>query len=185
MRWVYTSGTEKPPPRAPVIKKEEKPQGFFKSLFSFAAATASTPQIAPQQPPPPPPVKKDPRKVEETSVNLSIFTMDMDVTLDRKMTAELYRSMQKNPPKAVKYSLIYVSCIYRLTYARTKVIVDRERRIRRQQEGGRAGCLGIGEHLPRAESGSRRAGYHQALHCMSLLCRSNEWKDDFSSLLCF
>ncbi|KAI5889804.1 uncharacterized protein SCHCODRAFT_02635666 [Schizophyllum commune H4-8] len=109
MRWVYTSGTEKPPLRPPVVKKEEKPQGFFKSLFSFAAATASTPQITPQQPPPPPPIRKDPRKVEETSVNLSIFTMDMDVTLDRKMTAELYRSMQKNPPKAVKYSLIYTA----------------------------------------------------------------------------
>ncbi|TRM69687.1 hypothetical protein BD626DRAFT_474972 [Schizophyllum amplum] len=107
MRWVYTSGTEKPPPRAPPVNKEEKPQGFFKSLFSFAGATA-TPQSAPL-PPPPPPVKKDPRKVEETSVNLSIFTMDMDVTLDRKMTSELYRSMQKNPPKAVKYSLIYTA----------------------------------------------------------------------------
>ncbi|KAL1743141.1 hypothetical protein HDZ31DRAFT_41634 [Schizophyllum fasciatum] len=107
MRWVYTSGTEKPPPRASVVKVEDKPQGFFKSLFSFAAATTA-PQFTPQ-PPPPPPVKKDPRKVEETSVNLSIFSMDMDVSLDKKMTAELYRSMQKNPPKAVKYSLIYTA----------------------------------------------------------------------------
>lgn len=104
MRWVYSVGSEKP---APVTSKPAKSQGgFFSSLFGLGS---STPQraITPQPIAPVPEV--DFTEVNESSVRLSIFAANVDVRLDKKMTAELLRSTKKNPPSKVKFELIYVS----------------------------------------------------------------------------
>lgn len=47
-------------------------------------------------------------KVAQFSVVLTIFTAEVDVNIDQKLSAELHRSMRKNPPRTVKYELIYV-----------------------------------------------------------------------------
>ena len=43
-----------------------------------------------------------------SSVVLTIFAANVDVRLDKKMTAELLRSTKKNPPSRLRYELIYV-----------------------------------------------------------------------------
>jgi len=47
-------------------------------------------------------------EVGQSSVVLTIFTAEVDVKLSEKMSAELHRSTKKNPPRALKYELIYV-----------------------------------------------------------------------------
>lgn len=107
MRWVYSSGSEKPPPR-PAAKqvKASSQGGFFSSLFSSLAGNPSVPPSP--IPSPAPIVEVNPMEVNETNVVLSIFSADVDVQLDKKMAMELHRSTKKNPPKRLKYELIYV-----------------------------------------------------------------------------
>ena len=47
-------------------------------------------------------------KVAQFSVVLTIFTAEVDVKLDEKLSTELYRAMRKNPPRKVKCQLVYV-----------------------------------------------------------------------------
>lgn len=104
MRWVYSVGSEKP---APVASKPAKSQGgFFSSLFGLGS---STPQRAGTPQPVTPAPEVDLTEINESSVRLSIFAANVDVKLDKKMTAELLRSTKKNPPSKVKFELIYVS----------------------------------------------------------------------------
>lgn len=108
MRWVYSTGSEKPPP--PIIQ-QSKPSGhggFFSSLFSSLGG-GSTPQRNVIPLPVLPIEDFDPLEVNETSVALSIFSADVDVRLEKKMMVELHRSTKKNPPRKLKYELIYVS----------------------------------------------------------------------------
>jgi hypothetical protein len=42
------------------------------------------------------------------NVTLTVFTAEVDVKVDEKLSAELRRSTKKNPPSRLKYSLIYV-----------------------------------------------------------------------------
>lgn len=105
MRWVYTSGTEKPPP--PIVKTTRPAGhgGFFSSLFTTFGG--NTPQRI-TTPLPPPVEQIDPLVIHQTSVSLSIYSADVDIRLDKKMSAELMRSTKKSPPSALKYELIYV-----------------------------------------------------------------------------
>ncbi|KAI6101856.1 hypothetical protein F5141DRAFT_1242841 [Pisolithus sp. B1] len=52
----------------------------------------------------------DSTRVHETKVDLTVFTAEVDVTVNEKLFKELKRCMKKNPPSHLKYSLIY-SCI--------------------------------------------------------------------------
>ncbi|KAJ7675084.1 hypothetical protein B0H17DRAFT_1170632 [Mycena rosella] len=103
MRWVYSSGTEKPQPLA-----LKQPKSSAPSLFSWLVSSATPQRIATPLPPEPEAVV-DPLTVNETSVSLSIFSANVDVRLDKKVAAELYRSTKKNPPTKVKYELIYTA----------------------------------------------------------------------------
>ena len=106
MKWVYSAGTEKPKP-IPVIEQIKPKAGFFSSLFGFGG---STPQRAPSPLPPPPVINEtEYLKVDQSSVVLMIFTADVEVKLSQKISTELLRSTKKNPPRALKYELIYVS----------------------------------------------------------------------------
>ncbi|KAG6820876.1 hypothetical protein H0H93_010220 [Arthromyces matolae] len=104
MQWVYTSGSEKKRPMS-VFKSKTNAGSFFSSLFAFAANSA------PQRQSTPLPSAKDidPSTVNETSVSLSIFSAEVDVTLGKKIAGELYRSTKKNPPTKLKYELIYTA----------------------------------------------------------------------------
>ncbi|KAJ7039263.1 hypothetical protein C8F04DRAFT_1087709 [Mycena alexandri] len=104
MRWVYSSGTEKPQLLA--LKQEKAPPAnFFKNWLGFS----STPQRVATPLPPAPEEVVDPLTINETSVSLSIFSAEVDVRLDKKVAAELHRSTKKNPPNKVKYELIYTA----------------------------------------------------------------------------
>lgn len=104
MKWVYSAGTEKPNP-APVNEQIKPKAGFF-SLFGFGG---STPQRTPSPLPPQPIISEaEYLKVDQSSVVLRIFTAEVDVKLSQKISAELHRSTKKNPPRALKYELIYV-----------------------------------------------------------------------------
>jgi hypothetical protein len=117
MRWVYESGSEKPPPSSlsASLPKFVKPSGgLFSSLgsmfSSIASSGASSRQSIVAPAPPQVPTKPvDLLSIGETSVTLVIFSASVDVTLDKKMAAELYRSTKKNAPSKVRYDLIYVS----------------------------------------------------------------------------
>ncbi|KAJ6558581.1 hypothetical protein DFH09DRAFT_1037162 [Mycena vulgaris] len=103
MRWVYSSGTEKPQPFA-----LKQPKASAPSLFSWFGLSATPQRVATPLPAAPEEVV-DPLTVNQTSVSLSIFSADVDVRLDKKVAAELYRSTKKNPPNRVKYELIYTA----------------------------------------------------------------------------
>ncbi|KNZ80421.1 Sacsin [Termitomyces sp. J132] len=104
MQWVYSSSSERKRPMS-FFKPKATAGSFFSSLFGFAGN--STPQ---HQSAPLPSVKDlDPQTLIETSVALSIFSADVDVRLNKKISAELYRSTRKNPPNKLKYELIYTA----------------------------------------------------------------------------
>lgn len=108
MAWVYTSGSEKPPPPSSIQKSKPASTSFFSSILSSFAG-ASTPQrvATPLPPEPLPPV--DLHKVTENNVTLSIYTAEVDVRLDKKVASELLRSTKKDAPRKIRYELIYVS----------------------------------------------------------------------------
>ena len=79
MNWVYTTGTEKP--RQAFIAEQTLP-----GIVGIAACL----------------------EVEQSSVVLTIFTAEVEVRLTEKMSTELHRATKKNPPRTLKYELIYV-----------------------------------------------------------------------------
>jgi hypothetical protein len=125
MRWVYSSGTEKPKPLA--LKPEKAPTSTFFSLKSWLGT--NTPQRITTPLPPEPEEVVDPLTVNETSVSLSIFSAEVDVRLDKKVAAELHRSTKKNPPNKVKYELIYVGHFRDRDCVQPMHPLDGERRI--------------------------------------------------------
>ncbi|KAF9644423.1 hypothetical protein BDM02DRAFT_3272450 [Thelephora ganbajun] len=104
MNWVYSTGTEKPKP-VPIIEQIKSKTGFFSSLFGLSGG--STPQRAPSPLPQLAITEAEYLKVGQSTVVLAIFTAEVDVKLSQKISVELHRSTKKNPPRALKYELIY------------------------------------------------------------------------------
>jgi hypothetical protein len=48
-------------------------------------------------------------ETNSSNIVLTIFAANVDVRLDKKMTAELLRSTLKKPPSRLRYELLYVS----------------------------------------------------------------------------
>ena len=84
-------------------KKIKPKMGILSSLFGSGQSSAT--KYGPSQP-----VTGKPGylEVDQSSVELSIFTADVDVKLSPKVSAEIHRSTKKNPPRVLKYELIYV-----------------------------------------------------------------------------
>lgn len=146
MRCVYVLGTSKP--KRNTAHKANAPQtttstaGFFSSLFSSFGG-------APAKPPKPLPIvdqaeleaKEKARLAEEQkklmqmsdrSVTLSVFSANINVTLDDKIRKELQRATKKNPPSSTRLELIFVSLSFmKYEISRNRLIsVDRQRGIR-------------------------------------------------------
>lgn len=106
VRWVYAVGSEKP--KMDTLKTvSNQTSGFFSSLFAGFGGSST-----PRRSPTPLPVPKESINLLEahsSSVVLTIFSANVDVRLNKKMTAELQRSTKKNPPSRLRYELIYVS----------------------------------------------------------------------------
>ena len=108
MRWVYSVGTDKPTAAvSKVVKTAAQTTGsFFSSLFGLGGS--STPQRTPTPQPPPPAEEVDLLEQHSSAVDLRVYSANVDVRLDRKLSAELERSTKKKPPSKLKYELIYV-----------------------------------------------------------------------------
>ena len=109
VRWVYNVGSEKPSAtsRTDTLEKAtHQTNGFFSPQPESDGLEGWTPEVTPSVVP-----KESTDLLEAYSSNivLTIFTANVDVRLDRKMTEELLRSTKKNPPSRLRYELIYVS----------------------------------------------------------------------------
>ncbi|KAF9007980.1 hypothetical protein BDQ17DRAFT_1388899 [Cyathus striatus] len=82
--------------------------GFFSSLLSTITGTGVNPRAAPSLPPIPVETH-DPAAISNSNVALSIFSAEIKVTVDKKLSSELQRSTKKNPPAKMKYELIYTT----------------------------------------------------------------------------
>ena len=107
VRWVYNVGSEKPSATSRTDTLEtatHQTNGFFSPQSD--ELEASTPEVTPSMGP-----KESTNLLEAQSSNivLTIFTANVDVRLDKKMTEELLRSTKKNPPSRLRCELIYVS----------------------------------------------------------------------------
>lgn len=105
MHAVYAAGTEKRP-LLEVLEPHRPKGGFFSSLVSVFTSQSTPRPETPALPPQPP---RDPTELHEMNVVLTVFTADVDVKVDKKLSAELLRSTKKKPPAWLKYDLIYVS----------------------------------------------------------------------------
>lgn len=133
MKWVYSAGTEKPKP-VPVVEQMKPKTGFFSSLFGISG---NTPQRGPSPMPQPIVDETEYLKVDQSSVVLAIFTGTVDVKLNQKISTELHRSTKKNPPRVLKYELIYVGRPFkRQSEEKLMRLPDRKGRIRCEQERG-------------------------------------------------
>lgn len=127
MRCVYVSGSSKPKRNS--ITKANTIQttttvasGFFSSLFSsFAATPARTPKPLPPADQAALEAEKKAKDAEEEkkltqmadrSVVLTVFSADVNVSLDEKIRKELLRATKKTPPSRTRLELIFV----RLTF---------------------------------------------------------------------
>ncbi|EJD01998.1 uncharacterized protein FOMMEDRAFT_109078 [Fomitiporia mediterranea MF3/22] len=114
-RSVYKSGTTKmqiitQAARALKPAAAAVSSGFFSSLSSLfsSPSQSSTPQRTETQTAPLSLEReKDPLELLKSSVVLHIFSAEVDVRLDRKMSTELQRSTKKSPPNHLRYDLIY------------------------------------------------------------------------------
>ncbi|KAF9451267.1 hypothetical protein P691DRAFT_796992 [Macrolepiota fuliginosa MF-IS2] len=106
MNWVYISGTES---RKSLLPKPVKAAatGFFSSLFGSLTGSP-TPQRQTIPLPAPAPLV-NPLETSETTIILSVFSADISVQLNTKLSSEIYRSTKKNPPPTMKYELIYTA----------------------------------------------------------------------------
>ena len=59
-------------------------------------------------------------EAHSSNIVLTIFTANVDVQVDKKMTEELLRSTKKNPPSRLRCELIYVSP----TVVKRKIEID-------------------------------------------------------------
>ena len=107
VRWVYNVGSEKPSAASRTDTLEtatHQTNGFFSPQSDgFEALTSeATPSTVPKE-------STDLLEAHSSNIALTIFTANIDVRLDEKMTEELLRSTKKNPPSRLRYELIYVS----------------------------------------------------------------------------
>ncbi|KAI9511382.1 hypothetical protein F5148DRAFT_1172037 [Russula earlei] len=109
VRWVYTVGTQKPSAAskaAELMTMSQQAGGFFSSLFAGFRGP-STPQRVPTPVPVVPKTEINLLEAHSSNVELTIFAANVDVRLNKKMTAELQRATKKNPPSRLRYELIY------------------------------------------------------------------------------
>ena len=107
MRWVYNVGSDKPSATSRTDIPEtatHQTNGFFSPQSDeFEARTTPMPaSMLPEE-------STNLLEAHSSNIVLTIFTANVDVRVDKKMSEELLRSTKKNPPSRLRYELIYVS----------------------------------------------------------------------------
>ncbi|KAF9506993.1 hypothetical protein BS47DRAFT_1366980 [Hydnum rufescens UP504] len=100
LRLVYLGGSEKTPQKPRVATTGSN---FFSSFIS----SFKTPVPTSPQPVSPPISAPDPLDVLDSSVQVQIFSAQVDVKLPNKLAQELERATKKRPPSSYSYQLIY------------------------------------------------------------------------------
>jgi hypothetical protein len=110
MRWMYTSGTRKPSQPISKMTKSIPTTGFFSSLYSSFTKAGNGASRVSTSPGPVAEIESpsNSHEITQIGVSLSILSASVQVNLDKKMSAELIRSIKKNPPSKMKFELIYV-----------------------------------------------------------------------------
>ncbi|KAF8497462.1 hypothetical protein F5888DRAFT_1829389 [Russula emetica] len=106
---VYKVGSEKPSVRSKtdILKSSShKASGFFSPLSDRFEASPM-PQGTPTQAPVVDKESIDLLEANSSNIVLTIFAVNVDVRLDKKMAGELLRATKKNPPSRLRYELIY------------------------------------------------------------------------------
>jgi hypothetical protein len=63
----------------------------------------------------------DPKLLHRTTVDLTVFTAEVKVALDNKLSAEFLRSTKKRAPSRLTYNLIYVGTLH---YSSFRKLID-------------------------------------------------------------
>lgn len=105
LRWVYATGSEKPPPKALTISTASNFFSSFISSFKAPGLSSSRPDSIALP-------SADYLDVLDSSVQVQVFSADVNVKLPNKLALELERATKKRPPNNYLYQLIYVSAIY-------------------------------------------------------------------------
>jgi hypothetical protein len=111
VRWVYPVSSEIPSAtsRSDTLKTETNRVGRFFSSYFPGFEASSRPQRTPTPVPASPKESINPLETNSSNIVLTIFAANVDVRLDKRMTAELLRSTLKKPPGRLRYELLYVS----------------------------------------------------------------------------
>ncbi|KAF8497460.1 hypothetical protein F5888DRAFT_1613660, partial [Russula emetica] len=106
---VYKVGSEKPSVRSKtdILKSSSHEASGFFSPLSDGLEASPTPQGTPTQAPVVYKASIDLLEANSSNIVLTIFAANVDVRLDEKMTVELQRATKKNPPRQLRYELIY------------------------------------------------------------------------------
>ena len=123
LRWVYATGSERSAPTKPPPPRQAPTSNNFFSSF-LASFVAPSPSRTPEPPPVPQESVTELLETMEASVVLSVFSAQVDISLDQKMLTELERATKKRPPRTTTYSLIYVRTLLE-EFSFTKVAISR------------------------------------------------------------
>lgn len=125
MNWVYISDSES---RKHSLRNVVKTTttGFFSSLSGFLTGV-STPQTQTSSLPASTP-QVDLIETSTTSIILSVFSAEITVRLNSKLSSEIHRSTKKNPPSSMKYELIYVGWCLRTSFL---LVISRSLRLQK------------------------------------------------------
>lgn len=114
-RWVYAFGSDSTSAKeAQIIKSQSKPatSSFFASLNAFSSFL-SGPSIPKEPVDTRTPLQKlsaaEKLEVIERSVQLRIFTGNVDVKLPNKVAGEIERATRKKSPSKLGYQIVFVS----------------------------------------------------------------------------
>lgn len=112
--------------------KKLKHKRFLSSFFGSSETNISQPT-----PPLQSPQQLRDEAEDMSSVMLTIFAANVDVSLDSKLAAEVQRSTKKNAPRTLKYELIYVCVLLRRLLEVLIPLLDGEGGVRCEQKGRR------------------------------------------------
>ncbi|TDL20724.1 hypothetical protein BD410DRAFT_841150 [Rickenella mellea] len=104
---VYTSALPNPMARRTLIRRMGFARSFKPSFFASTAAGPQTCMPSTDAGGDGQPDDANPLSLKEMTLNLTIYSAEVNVNLPQKISQELFRAMQKKPPSSLRLDLIY------------------------------------------------------------------------------